>query len=73
MPAVQLDHYASRRHRTLAHAHARSGDPLAIDAYLGENDDFDQAIAEFYDITQIRTTRTQAFIAAAHSGRITVE
>lgn len=32
---------------TLARAHARSGDRVAIAAYLGEEDTFDQAIAEF--------------------------
>jgi Uncharacterized protein conserved in bacteria (DUF2252) len=30
---------------TLARAHARSGDPVAIAAYLGDNDVFDQSIA----------------------------
>ena len=32
---------------TLARAHARSGDRIAIAAYLGEGDRFDRAIAEF--------------------------
>jgi uncharacterized protein (DUF2252 family) len=32
---------------TLARAHARSGDRIAIAAYLGKSDAFDQAIAEF--------------------------
>ena len=32
---------------TLARAHARSGDPIAIAAYLGASDVFDQAITEF--------------------------
>lgn len=32
---------------TLARAHARSGDRIAIATYLGESDRFDQAIAEF--------------------------
>ena len=31
--------------RTLARGHARSGDPVAIAAYLGESDAFDRAIA----------------------------
>ena len=32
---------------TLARAHARSGDRLAIAAYLGKSDTFDQAITRF--------------------------
>jgi uncharacterized protein (DUF2252 family) len=32
---------------TLARAHARSGDPVAIAAYLGEDDAFDRSIADF--------------------------
>ena len=47
MPAVLMDRYAGLCGRALARAHARSGDPVAIDAYLGDHDDFDHAIAEF--------------------------
>lgn len=32
---------------TLARAHARSGDAIAISAYLGNGDRFDRAIADF--------------------------
>ena len=32
---------------TLAHAHARSGEPLKISGYLGKGDKFDLAIADF--------------------------
>ena len=32
---------------TLAGAHARSGDRVAISAYLGSSDVFDQAVADF--------------------------
>ena len=32
---------------TLARAHARSGDRIAIASYLGKSDAFDQAIADF--------------------------
>lgn len=35
--------------RCLAHAHARSGDSVAIAGYLGDGDDFDQALASFSD------------------------
>jgi hypothetical protein len=32
---------------TLARAHARSGDPLAIGTYIGASDTFPQALARF--------------------------
>ena len=32
---------------TLARAHARSGDRIAIASYLGKRDTFDQALADF--------------------------
>ena len=32
---------------TLAHAHARSGEPAKISGYLGKGDAFDTAIADF--------------------------
>ena len=32
---------------TLARAHARSGDRIAIASYLGKGDSFDRAIADF--------------------------
>ena len=32
---------------TLAKAHARSGDPIAIAAYMGTSDTFDRAMAVF--------------------------
>ncbi len=32
---------------TLAHAHARSGEPAEITGYLGESDKFDEAVADF--------------------------
>jgi len=32
---------------TLAHAHARSGEPAKISGYLGKSDKFDEAIANF--------------------------
>lgn len=43
----QLGTYADACAWTLARAHARSGDRLAIAAYLGRNDRFDSAIADF--------------------------
>ncbi|HWX08702.1 MAG TPA: DUF2252 family protein, partial [Gaiellaceae bacterium] len=42
-----LAYYAAACGWTLARAHARSGDRIAIAAYLGASDAFDRAVAEF--------------------------
>ncbi len=58
---------------TLARAHARTGDRIAIAAYLGRSDVFDRAIAGFaasYADQNERDYRTLAEAAAA--GRVTV-
>ena len=47
MPPNELVIYGEMCGWTLARAHARSGDRIAIGAYLGKNESFDQAIAEF--------------------------
>lgn len=39
--------YAVLCGKTLAHAHARSGEPAMISGYLGKSDKFDEAIADF--------------------------
>ena len=57
---------------TLARAHARSGDRIAIGAYLGRSAAFDQAIAEFAAAYADQNERDhQALTAAAASGRVT--
>ncbi len=45
-PGVMLQ-YAEFCGWTLAHAHARSGEPVKISGYLGKSDIFDKAIADF--------------------------
>jgi uncharacterized protein (DUF2252 family) len=59
---------------TLARAHARSGDRIAIAAYLGGSDVFDQAItafaAAYADQNEIDH---EALVRAVDSGRITAE
>ena len=45
--AQQTMLYAALCGRTLAHAHAKSGDAALISGYLGKSDEFDQAIGEF--------------------------
>ena len=47
MAPATLAAYARFCAETLARAHARSGDPVAIAAYLGKKDGFDQSIADF--------------------------
>ena len=43
----QFDAYVRACAWCLAHAHARSGDPIAIAAYLGSSDAFDAAMGAF--------------------------
>jgi uncharacterized protein (DUF2252 family) len=57
---------------SLARAHARSGDRVAIAAYLGNGDAFDRAIAEFAVAYADLNDRDHAALAAAvSSGRLT--
>jgi uncharacterized protein (DUF2252 family) len=59
---------------TLARAHARSGDRIAIAAYLGNGDSFDRALVEFSKAYAEQNERDyQALAAAVKSGRITAE
>jgi uncharacterized protein (DUF2252 family) len=59
---------------TLARAHARSGDRIAIAAYLGKSDAFDEAIATFSATYADQNERDyQALQAAIESGRIVAE
>ena len=59
---------------TLARAHARSGDRIAIAGYLGGSDAFDQAIVEFARSYADQNERDYAALhEAAASGRITAE
>jgi uncharacterized protein (DUF2252 family) len=56
---------------TLARAHARSGDRIAIAAYLGKRDGFDRAILEFAEAYANQNERDhQALRAAAKAGRV---
>jgi len=59
---------------TLARAHARSGDRIAIAAYLGKSDAFDRAIVEFSHAYAEQNERDyEALTAAVKSGRIAAE
>jgi uncharacterized protein (DUF2252 family) len=58
---------------TLARAHARSGDRIAIASYLGKGDAFDRAILEFSDSYAEQNERDyKALAAAVESGRVPV-
>jgi uncharacterized protein (DUF2252 family) len=59
---------------TLARAHARSGDRIALAAYLGKSDRFDRAILEFSKAyAEQNDLDYKALAAAVKSGRITAE
>jgi uncharacterized protein (DUF2252 family) len=59
---------------TLARAHARSGDRIAIAAYLGGSDAFDQAVTEFAGVYADQNEKDhQALLEAVKSGRIMAE
>jgi uncharacterized protein (DUF2252 family) len=59
---------------TLARAHARSGDRIAIAAYLGSSDAFDQAIADFAVAYADQNERDyQELLTAVSAGRIHAE
>jgi uncharacterized protein (DUF2252 family) len=59
---------------TLAHAHARSGDAVAIAGYLGSGDKFDRALASFAEAYADQNERDYAaFGDAVASGRIAAE
>ena len=58
----------------LARGHARSGEPAAIAAYLGEDDTVDRALATFAERYADQTERDHAaFVAAIKSGRLSAE
>jgi uncharacterized protein (DUF2252 family) len=63
--------YASMCGWTLARAHARSGDRIALASYLGRSTRFDQAIADFAESYADQNERDYAdFQAAAKDGRV---
>lgn len=56
---------------TLARAHARSGDPIAIDAYLGSGSKFDKAMTAFARAYAEQNEKDhQALVDAIASGRL---
>jgi uncharacterized protein (DUF2252 family) len=71
MAPVNLSFYAGICGWTLARAHARSGDPVAIAAYLGKSDQFDRSITDFCQrYADQNELDYQAFAKAIRSGRL---
>ena len=67
----QLTRYAGICGATLAHAHARSGDPLAIAGYMGSGDVFDRAITRFaFTYADLNDRDYAAFRGAIEAGRV---
>jgi uncharacterized protein (DUF2252 family) len=67
----RLTFYANVCGRVLARGHARSGDAVAIAAYLGRSDTFDRAIGSFSDAYEKQVVADyEAFNDAIRDGRI---
>jgi uncharacterized protein (DUF2252 family) len=69
-----LPFYADLCGRTLARAHTRAGDAVALSGYLGKDSEFDKAIAEFAMAYADQTERDwRALLDAIKAGRISAE
>jgi uncharacterized protein (DUF2252 family) len=69
-----LPFYAGLCGRTLARAHARSGDAVSLSGYIGDSTEFDKAIAEFARAYADQTEQDwRALIDAIAVGRIAAE
>ncbi|HUL86087.1 MAG TPA: DUF2252 domain-containing protein [Actinomycetota bacterium] len=71
MKPSTLAFYAQQCGWTLARAHARSGDPIAIATYLGKGDAFDRSVTDFSERYADQNEQDyQAFVGAIRSGRL---
>jgi hypothetical protein len=71
MSPLGLTFYARICGWTLARAHARSGDPVAISEYLGGDDEFDRSITNFSErYADQNELDFQEFVSAVRSGRL---
>ena len=71
MTLLGLTFYARICGWTLARAHARSGNPVAIAAYLGGGDAFDKSITDFSQRYANQNEQdSQQFVAAVRTGRL---
>ncbi len=68
---TRLKRYAEYCGRTLARAHAKSGDAATISGYLGKGKEFDQALGEFALTYADQTENDYAeLVEAVRSGRV---
>ncbi|NNJ98600.1 MAG: DUF2252 family protein [Gammaproteobacteria bacterium] len=66
-----LEEWARNRGYTLDRSHARSEDPIAIDAYLGAEETFDGAVVEFAEqYADQAESDHAAFVAQIESGKL---
>jgi hypothetical protein len=71
MAPLGLNYYAQICGWTLARAHARSGDPVAIAEYLGDSDAFDKSVADFSERYADQNEQDfEEFTKAVRSGRL---
>jgi len=71
MDAFRLEYYAGMCGWTLARAHARAGDAVAIAEYLGGGGDFDDSINDFAQRYADQNEKDyRAMVDAVTSGRI---
>jgi uncharacterized protein (DUF2252 family) len=71
MIAPRLPQFAQACGSTLARAHARSGDPMAIDAYLGKGRSFTEAMKRFAHRYADQNERDHArFVGAIATGEV---
>ena len=69
-----LPYYAKLCGNTLARAHVRSGDALALSGYMGDDSQFDKAVAEFAMAYADQTEHDwRAFLDAIKAGRVNAE
>jgi uncharacterized protein (DUF2252 family) len=74
MKPRELAAYAQICGQTLARAHARSGDAVAIGAYLGSGDAMDRALAEFAELYADQNELDYAALSAAvQNGHVTAQ
>jgi uncharacterized protein (DUF2252 family) len=71
MDVTGLELYGQLCGATLARAHARSGDRIAIASYLGGGDRFDRALADFAESYADQNERDhRALVDAVQAGRV---
>ena len=71
MAPVTLTYYAQICGWTLARAHARSGDPVAMASYLGRDDAFDRSITDFSERYGDQNEEDyEQFVMAIRAGRL---